>query len=133
MSSTPYLGGGLGHFYAYAPEKLEYPINRYAMETKRMYFDVLDKNLENRQFLIGDEYTIADIGLSSVVWSLVVGALYQAQEFLNVKSYKNVARWAVRNSKRPAVKRGQRVNKVWGDPKKQLRERHSSKDFETEG
>ena len=131
ISSTPYLGGGLGHFYAYAPEKLEYPINRYAMETKRQ-LDVLDKNLENRQFLIGDEYTIADIAAHPWYGGLVVGALYQAQEFLNVKSYKNVARWAKEIQKRPAVKRGQRVNKVWGDPKKQLRERHSSKDFETD-
>ena len=96
MSSTPYLGGGLGHFYAYAPEKLEYPINRYAMETKRQ-LDVLDKNLENRQFLIGDEYTIADIA-ASVVWRFGGRCAISAQEFLNVKSYKNVARWA-RNSR----------------------------------
>jgi GST-like protein len=128
-SNGPFLGGGFGHFYAYAPEKLEYPINRYAMEVKRE-LDVLDKNLASRQYLCGDEYTIADIATHAWYGSLVNGRLYDAQEFLDVASYTHVVRWAKEIQQRPAVKRGQRVNRVWGPEEKQLPERHDASDFE---
>jgi len=128
MGSAPYVGGGFGHFYAYAPEKLEYPINRYTMETKRL-LDVLDKNLEKRQFVCGDEYNIADIANYSWYGYVVLHDAYQASEFLDVKSYKNVVRWAQEIEQRPAVERGKRVNRPWGDEKTRVLERHSSADF----
>ena len=128
MGSTPYVGGGFGHFYAYAPEKLEYPINRYTMETKRL-LDVLDKNLEKRQFVCGNEYNIADIANYSWYGYIVLHDAYQASEFLDVKSYKNVVRWAQEIEERPAVERGKRVNRPWGDEKTRVLERHSSADF----
>ncbi len=128
MGSTPFVGGGFGHFYAYAPEKLEYPINRYAMETKRL-LDVLDKNLGKRQFLCGEEYNIADIANYSWYGYLVLHNAYQASEFLDVYSYKNVVRWAKEIEERPAVQRGRRVNRPWGDEKTRVLERHSSADF----
>ena len=129
MGSAPYLGGGFGHFYAYAPEKWEYPINRYSMEVKRQ-LDVLDKNLAERQYLIGDDYTIADMANAPWYGALVLGNIYDAQEFLDVASYTNVARWAGELQQRPAVLRGQRVNKAWGDEQKQMIERHSANDFD---
>ena len=113
MGSAPYLGGGFGHFYAYAPEKWEYPINRYAMEVKRQ-LDVLEKNLAERRFLCGDEYTIADIATYPWYGGLVMGKLYEAGEFLDVESYKNVLRWTHEVHARPAVKRGRRGNRAWG-------------------
>ena len=128
MGSTPFVGGGFGHFYAYAPEKLEYPINRYTMETKRL-LDVLDKNLGKRQFLCGEEYNIADIANYSWYGYLVLHNAYQASEFLDVYSYKNVVRWAKEIEERPAVQRGKRVNRPWGDEKTRVLERHSSADF----
>ena len=128
MGSTPYVGGGFGHFYAYAPEKLEYPINRYTMETKRL-LDVLDKNLEKRQFVCGNEYNIADIANYSWYGYIVLHDAYQASEFLDVKSYKNVVRWAQEIEERPAVERGKRVNRPWGDEQTRVLERHSSADF----
>lgn len=129
MGSAPYLGGGFGHFYAYAPEKLEYPINRFAMEVKRQ-LDVLDQNLSCRRYLCGDEYNIADIANHAWYGSLVLGSIYEAQEFLDVGSYKNVARWAAEIQQRPAVQRGQRVNKVWGEEEDQLAERHAASDLD---
>jgi len=128
MGSAPYLGGGFGHFYAYAPAKFEYPINRFTMEVKRQ-LDVLDRNLAERQFLIGDEYTIADMAVFPWYGELVIGKLYEAQEFLEASSYKNVARWATEISKRPAVQRGQRVNRAWGPEEQRVPERHSASDF----
>ncbi|HIF94023.1 MAG: glutathione-dependent disulfide-bond oxidoreductase [Myxococcales bacterium] len=128
MGSVPYLGGGFGHFYAYAPEKFEYPINRFAMEIKRQ-LDVLDRNLADRRFLCGDEYNIADMANSAWYGSLVLGSLYDAQTFLDVKSYKNVIRWAAEIHERPAVKRGQRVNRVWGPEEEQVPERHDAADI----
>ena len=129
IGSAPFLGGGFGHFYHYAPEKLEYPINRYAMEVKRQ-LDVLDRHLASRRYLCGDEYTIADMANYAWYGTLVEGDLYDAAEFLDVKSYSNVVRWAQTISERPAVKRGRRVNRVWGDEESQLAERHSAKDFD---
>lgn len=129
MSSTAFLGGGFGHFYAYAPEKLEYPINRYAMEVKRQ-LDMLDKTLATQHYLCGDDYTIADIATVPWYGTLVLGDLYDAQEFLDVKSYTNIVRWASEIQTRPAYQRGQRVNKVWGDEELRVPERHSAKDFE---
>ena len=129
MGSAAFLGGGFGHFYAYAPEKYEYPINRYAMEVKRQ-LDVLDKTLATKEFLSGDEYTIADIATHPWYGMLVSGSLYNAQEFLNVTSYHHVIRWAKTIQDRPAVQRGLRVNRVWGDEKRQLRERHDASDFD---
>ncbi len=128
MGSAPFLGGGFGHFYAYAPEKLEYPIDRYAMEVKRQ-LDVLDRDLAEREFLGGDEYTIADIANYPWYGALVANNLYEAAEFLDVGSYANVVRWAKQIAERPAVQRGQRVNKVWGPEELQLRERHSARDL----
>ena len=129
MGSAPYLGGGFGHFYAYAPEKLEYPINRFAMEVKRQ-LDVLDRNLAERRFLCGDEYTIADIATCPWYGSLVLGDLYESEEFLEVKSYKNVVRWASEIQDRPAYQRGQRVNKAWGPEEEQVPERHAASDLD---
>ena len=128
MGSAPFLGGGFGHFYAYAPEKLEYPINRYAMEVKRQ-LDVLDRNLSSRQYLCGDQYNIADIATYPWYGSLVLGTLYQAQEFLDVKSYVHVARWASEIRERPAVQRGRRVNRTWGPEEEQVPERHDASDL----
>jgi GST-like protein len=129
MGSTPYLGGGFGHFYAYAPEKQEYPINRYAMEVKRQ-LDVLDRNLAERRFLGGDEYTIADIATYPWYGGLVLHNQYQAAVFLDVKSYSNVVRWASEIEKRPAVERGRRVNKAWGPEEERVPERHSARDLD---
>jgi len=129
IGSAPFLGGGFGHFYAYAPEKLEYPINRYAMEVKRQ-LDVLDKNLAQRQFLCGDNYTIADMANYAWYGVLVEGKLYDAAEFLDVASYTNVVRWAKQIHDRPAVQRGRRVNRAWGEESLQLKERHNASDFD---
>ncbi len=128
MGSAPYLGGGFGHFYSYAPEKFEYCIDRFTMETKRQ-LDVLDRHLADNQYMAGDDYTIADIAIFPWYGLLVIGELYNAQEFLDVKSYKNIVRWANQIEARPAVQRGARVNKTWGDEALQMAERHSSKDF----
>jgi GST-like protein len=128
MSSAAYLGGGFGHFYAYAPEKWEYPINRYAMEVKRQ-LDVLERNLATRQYLCGDDYTIADIATVAWYGALVAGKLYDAAEFLDVASYTNVLRWNDEIQERPAMQRGQRVNRVWGDESKQVPERHDASDI----
>ena len=129
MGSAPYLGGGFGHFYAYAPEKWEYPINRFAMEAKRQ-LDVLDRHLADNRFMAGDEYTIADIAIWPWYGGLVLGRLYNAAEFLDVASYKNVNRWAKEIDAREPVKRGRMVNKTWGDPSEQLHERHDASDFD---
>lgn len=129
MGSAPYLGGGFGHFYAYAPEKFEYPINRFAMETKRQ-LDVLDRHLAEHEFL-ADEYSIADMAIWSWYGQLVLGRLYDAAEFLDVESYTHVMRWAKAIDARPAVQRGRMVNRSFGDPALQLHERHSADDFET--
>tara|TARA_B110000503_G_scaffold20204_1_gene30264 strand:+ start:3377 stop:4219 length:843 start_codon:yes stop_codon:yes gene_type:complete len=129
MGSAPFLGGGFGHFYAYAPEKLEYPINRYAMEVKRQ-LDVLDQNLSNRKFLCGDDYNIADIANYAWYGILVQGKLYDAAEFLDVTSYKNVLRWSEEIKQRKAVQRGTRVNCAWGEESLQLAERHDSSDLD---
>ena len=129
MGSAPFLGGGFGHFYAYAPEKFEYPINRYTMEVKRQ-LDVLDQHLAARPYLSGDHYTIADMATFPWYGALVLGELYEAAEFLEVDSYRHVQRWAREISQRPAVVRGQRVNRIWGDEALQLRERHSASDLD---
>lgn len=128
MGSAPFLGGGFGHFYAYAPEKYEYPINRYTMEVKRQ-LDVLDRNLAEREYLTGDEYTIADIATWPWYGVLVTGKIYEAQEFLDVESYQHVMRWANQIKERPAVQRGRRVNTVWGDEELQVPERHDAADI----
>ncbi|QQK64062.1 glutathione-dependent disulfide-bond oxidoreductase [Cobetia sp. cqz5-12] len=130
MGSAPYLGGGFGHFYAYAPEKLEYPINRFAMETKRQ-LDVLDRQLADNAYIAGDEYSIADIAIYAWYGALVEGKLYDAAEFLSVQDYTHVQRWARSIAQRPAVKRGRMVNRFWGEPEEQLIERHAASDFET--
>jgi len=129
MGSAPYLGGGFGHFYAYAPAKFEYPINRYTMEVKRQ-LDVLDRNLADRRFLCGDEYNIADIATYPWYGNVVLNNQYEAAEFLDVTSYKNVVRWATEIQNRPAVKRGRRVNKVTGPEEMQLPERHDASDLD---
>ena len=129
MGSAPYLGGGFGHFYAYAPFKMEYPIDRFAMETKRQ-LDVLDQRLAKNEYLAGKEYTIADIAVFPWYGALVKGWLYGAAEFLSVHEYVNVQRWADRILERPAVKRGRIVNRTWGEPSEQLLERHDSSDFD---
>ncbi|TNF87958.1 MAG: glutathione-dependent disulfide-bond oxidoreductase [Gammaproteobacteria bacterium] len=128
MGSAPFLGGGFGHFYAYAPEKYEYPINRYAMEVKRLT-DVLDQRLADNQFLCGDEYTIADMANYAWFGALVLHNIYDAAEFLDVTSYTNVVRWATEIEARPAVGRGRRVNRAWGPEEERVPERHSSADF----
>lgn len=127
MGSGPYVGGGFGHFYAYAPEKFEYAINRFTMETKRQ-LDVLDKQLANNQFVAGDEYTIADMAIWPWYGGVVKGELYGAAEFLEAQGYTNLVRWTNEISQRPAVKRGRIVNRTWGDGEK-LQERHSMEDF----
>jgi GST-like protein len=129
MGSAPFLGGGFGHFYAYAPEKFEYPIDRYAMEVKRQ-LDVLDRNLADRQYLCGDDYTIADMANYAWYGALVLHNIYEAAEYLEVASYKNVIRWAEAIETRPAVARGRRVNRVWGPEELQVKERHSASDFD---
>jgi GST-like protein len=129
VGSAPYLGGGFGHFYAYAPDKYEYPINRFAMEVKRQ-LDVLDRHLANHQFMCGDLYTIADIAIWSWYGALVQNRVYQAAEFLQVESYVHVNRWSDVISARPAVKRGLMVNKTWGEPSEQVIERHDTSDFD---
>ena len=130
MSSAPYLGGGFGHFYAYAPEKFEYPINRYAMEVKRQ-LDVLDRNLSEREFICGGEYNIADIAIWAWYGQLVLGRQYNSSKFLDVSSYTHVCRWASAINARPTVKRGRMVNKTSGSLEMQLHERHDASDFET--
>jgi len=130
MGSAPYLGGGFGHFYAYAPSKIEYAIDRFAMETKRQ-LDVLDRRLADNEYLVGNEYTIADIAVWPWYGALAKGLLYGAGEFLSVHEYKNVQRWTDQIAKRPAVQRGRMVNRTWGEPSSQLHERHDAGDFET--
>ena len=129
MGSAPYLGGGFGHFYAYAPAKMQYPIDRFAMETKRQ-LDVLDRHLASNAYMAGETYSIADIAIWPWYGGLVRGVLYDAAEFLDVASYKNVVRWADDIWQRPAVKRGRMVNRTWGEPETQLHERHDASDFE---
>lgn len=128
MGSAPLLGGGFGHFYAYAPEKYEYPINRYTMEIKRQ-LDVLDRQLAEHTYIAGDEYTIADMAIWPWYGALVTNQVYDAAEFIEAHTYKNVLRWAELIAKRPAVQRGRIVNKTWGDLNKQLHERHDASDF----
>lgn len=130
MGSAPYLGGGFGHFYAYAPTKIEYAIDRFAMEVKRQ-LDVLDKHLAQREYLAGNAYSIADIAVFPWYGGLVKGWSYDAAEFLSVADYKHVQRWADQILSRPAVQRGRRVNRTFGDPSEQLPERHDASDFET--
>ena len=130
MGSAPMLGGGFGHFYAYAPFKVEYAIDRYAMEVKRQ-LDVLDRNLAKREYMAGDEYSIADMAIWPWYGALVKGLVYEAGEFLQVAEYKNVIRWTDQIGARPAVKRGRMVNRVMGDPASQLHERHDASDFDT--
>ncbi|MGF6591980.1 glutathione-dependent disulfide-bond oxidoreductase [Pseudomonas sp. 2835] len=129
MGAAPYLGGGFGHFYAYAPEKFEYPINRFTMETKRQ-LDVLDRRLAESEYLAGDRYTIADIAVWSWYGQLALGRLYSAGEFLSVQDYTHVQRWAQAIAERPAVVRGLRVNRTWGDEASQVPERHSAQDLD---
>ncbi len=130
MGSAPYLGGGFGHFYAYAPEKWQYPIDRFAMETKRQ-LDVLDRNLAERRFMTGEAYTIADMAIWAWYGQLALGRLYSAGKFLDVESYAHVQRWAKEIDVRPAVQRGRMVNRAFGEPETQLHERHDASDFET--
>ncbi len=130
MGSAPYLGGGFGHFYAYAPTKIEYAIDRFAMETKRQ-LDVLDRRLAESPYLAGDAYTIADIAVWPWYGGLVKGVLYEAGEFLQVRQYSHVLRWADDIAQRPAVQRGRMVNRTWGDSASQLHERHEAIDFDT--
>ena len=129
MGSAPYLGGGFGHFYAYAPYKMEYPIDRYSMEVKRQ-LDVLDKQLAQNPFVAGDDYTIADMAIFPWYGNLALGRQYKAGEFLDVASYQNVVAWAEKLDARPAVKRGRMVNRTSGQPHEQLRERHDASDFD---
>lgn len=129
MGSAPYLGGGFGHFYAYAPEKIEYAIDRFTMEVKRE-LDVLDQRLQVSEYLAGDEYSIADIAVWPWYGALVLGELYGAAEFLQVQSYQHVQRWAKAIASRPAVKRGRVVNRVWGEPQEQVQERHDAHDLD---
>ena len=130
MGSAPYLGGGFGHFYAYAPTRIEYAIDRFAMEVKRQ-LDVLDRRLADHEYLAGKDYTIADIAVWPWYGGLAKGLLYGAGEFLAVDEYKNVQRWTDAIAKRPGVKRGRMVNRTWGDPASQLHERHEASDFDT--
>ena len=129
MGSAPYLGGGFGHFYAYAPSKIEYAIDRFTMETKRQ-LDVLDRRLAESAYLAGDDYSIADIAVWPWYGSLVKGVLYEAGEFLQVQDYHHVQRWADQVAARPAVQRGRMVNRNWGEPSSQLHERHEASDFD---
>jgi GST-like protein len=128
MASAPILGGGFGHFYAYAPEKYEYPINRYTMEVKRQ-LDVLDRQLADNQYIAGDEYTIADMAIWPWYGSLVKNTVYEAAEFLEAHTYTNILRWTDELAKRPAVQRGRMVNRAWGELSSQLHERHDASDF----
>lgn len=128
MGSAPYLGGGFGHFYSYAPEKIEYCINRFTMEVKRQ-LDVLDRNLAERHYMCGNDYNVADIAIYSWYGGLVLNNIYEAAEFLDVASYKNVVRWASEIQDRPAVQRGKRVNKTWGPEEEQVHERHQASDI----
>jgi len=130
MGSAPYLGGGFGHFYAYAPSKMEYPIDRFAMETKRQ-LDVLDRRLADNQYLSGEDYSIADMAVWPWYGALAKGLLYGGGEFLSVHEYKHVQRWTDQIAKRPAVRRGRMVNRTSGEPSSQLHERHAAGDFET--
>jgi GST-like protein len=130
MGATPYLGGGFGHFYAYAPIKIEYAIDRYAMEVKRQ-MDVLDRRLADSEYLAGKNYSIADMAVWPWYGALAKGAVYGAGEFLEVQSYKQVQRWTDAIAQRPAVKRGRKVNCTFGKPSDQLHERHDASDFET--
>ena len=130
MGAAPFLGGGFGHFYTYAPTKIEYAIDRYAMEVKRQ-LDVLDRRLAESAYLAGDDYTIADMAVWPWYGALAKGQLYESGEFLQVSEYKNVLRWADEIAKRPAVQRGRMVNRAWGQPSSQLHERHDASDFET--
>jgi GST-like protein len=130
MGSAPYLGGGFGHFYAYAPTKIEYAIDRFAMETKRQ-LDVLDRRLADNEYLSGGDYSIADIAVWPWYGALAKGLLYGAGEFLSVQDYKHVQRWTDQIARRPAVQRGRMVNRSWGEPSSQLHERHERSDFET--
>ena len=129
MGSAPYLGGGFGHFYAYAPEKWEYPINRYAMEVKRQ-LDLLERNLDDREYLCGDDYNIADMANYAWYGALVLHNIYDASAFLDVASYQNVVRWATEIEARPAVERGRRVNRPWGPEETRVPERHGAADFD---
>ena len=129
MGSAPYLGGGFGHFYAYAPAKFEYPIDRFAMEVKRQ-MDVLNRRLADQRYLAGDEYTLADIAVWPWYGAMAKGLLYNAGEFLSVQEYEHVIRWADEIGQRPAVQRGRMVNRVAGDPASQLHERHDASDFD---
>jgi GST-like protein len=129
MGSAPFLGGGFGHFYAYAPSKIEYAIDRYAMEVKRQ-LDVLDRHLAEHPYLAGDDYTIADIAVFPWYGGLAQGLMYEAGEFLQVQAYTHVQRWTAQIAQRPAVQRGRMVNRTWGDPAGQLPERHDASDFE---
>jgi GST-like protein len=130
MGSAPYLGGGFGHFYAYAPTKIAYPIDRFTMETKRQ-LDVLDRQLADHSYIAAEEYSIADIAIWAWYGQLVLGRLYDAAEFLDVTSYTHVMRWAKAIDDRPAVKRGRMVNRISGAPQYQLHERHDASDFDT--
>jgi GST-like protein len=130
MGSAPYLGGGFGHFYAYAPTKIEYAIDRFAMEAKRQ-LDVLDRRLAESPYLAGNDYTVADMAVWPWYGALAKGQLYEAGEFLQVQTYAHVQRWADAIAQRPAVQRGRQVNRTWGDPASQLPERHDASDFET--
>jgi GST-like protein len=130
MGSAPYLGGGFGHFYAYAPVKIEYAIDRFAMETKRQ-LDVLERHLTDNEYMVGNQYSIADIAIWPWYGALAKGLLYGSAEFLQVHEYTQVNRWADQVGARPAVKRGRMVNRVQGDPASQLHERHDASDFET--
>lgn len=129
MASAPILGGGFGHFYAYAPEKYRYPIDRYTMEVKRQ-LDVLDRNLAERRFVAGDQYTIADMAIWPWYGGVASNEVYEAAEFLDASGYTHVQRWLTEIAERPAVQRGRRVNRVWGDEAEQLAERHSAADFQ---
>jgi len=129
MGSAPFLGGGFGHFYAYAPEKYEYPINRYAMEVKRQ-LDVLDRQLAERRYIAGEDYSIADMAIWPWYGVLARGELYEAGEFLSVQDYQHVQRWAAEIAERPAVIRGRKVNRTWGDESEQAPERHSAADLD---
>ena len=128
MGSAPYLGGGFGHFYSYAPSKMQYPIDRFTMETKRQ-LDVLNRHLSDNEYMAGSEYSIADIAIWPWYGSLVLGDLYDAAEFLDVASYTHVVRWAKQVAARPGVKRGSRVNRTWGPEEEQMAERHTAQDF----
>lgn len=129
QGAAPYLAGGFGHFYEYAPEKYEYPIDRYTMEVKRQ-LDVLDRELSGKKYLAGEDYTIADVATWPWFGNLARGSLYDAGKFLDVESYSNVQRWAQEIWERPAVQRGRKVNRTWGEPWEQLRERHDASDFD---